>query len=59
MQKLKIKNVDEMTIDELIGQVIMVGLPINIQMNNILNSLKNIKSAIIYYLQEIMIIPNK
>ena len=27
MEKLKIKSVEEMTIDELIGQVIMVGLP--------------------------------
>ena len=27
MNSYKIKNVDEMTIDELIGQVIMVGLP--------------------------------
>ena len=27
MNNLKIKNVNEMTIDELIGQVIMVGLP--------------------------------
>ena len=27
MKNLKIKNVDEMTVDELIGQLIMVGLP--------------------------------